>query len=248
VEVTRNPFIVMLTAINHSDNGGHFPSPKRAVIFACSSNFLVMKKILVMPQQPSRKLAVVAIVIGLCFLLPPHLVKAQPGWSLEFRPAVNFPAKKLGTVDLKTGAGLEGIIAYRFMPHLGVYAGWGWNKFSEEETTANGNLDYEETGYSLGLQFTHPIADSKLGYLVRGGGIYTHIETENEAGTIIEDSGHGIGWQVEGGLSVRLGERFQLIPGIRYRSLSRDLTQGSTRKNVDLNYFSAGLGIVWNLN
>ncbi len=200
-----------------------------------------------MPPHSAYLLPVLTLLMTLYLLLPAGTMHAQSGWSLEFRPAVNFPAKKLGVVDLKTGAGFEGSIIYSFLPHLGVYAGWGWNKFSTAETTSFGNFDYEETGYSFGLRFHHPIGDSKLGYVLRGGGVYNHIETENEAGKIIDDTGHGLGWEAEGGLSLRLGERWRLNPGIRYRSLARDLLQNGARTKVDLNYFSAGVGIALHL-
>jgi hypothetical protein len=196
------------------------------------------------PPLISRKV-LFPFLLGITVLFISNVAVAQNKWSITFRPGVNFPTKDLGDADLKTGFGLEGTVAYRFMPHLGVYAGWSWNKFSAEQSFAGTDTDFEETGYSYGLQFIHPIGSSKVNYLLRGGGLYNHIETENKEGDIIADSGHGFGWDIETGVSIPLGERWQFAPGIRYRALSRDIEIGTTKTPVDLNYISVGVGLSW---
>lgn len=167
---------------------------------------------------------------------------AQDRWSIELRPGINIATKKLGSADLKTGFGGEGTVAFRFLPHLAVYAGWGWNKFGSDQQLNGTELEYEETGYTYGLQFTHPIKDSRMSLMVRAGGLENHIEVEN-GNDIIADSGHGFGWQVEGGLVMPLGEKLRVMPCVRYRSLSRDLTIEGVKTSADLNYLSAGLGL-----
>ena len=104
---------------------------------------------------------------------------------------------------------------------------------------------FEETGYTLGLQFIYPFEKEKLGYLLEFGGILNHIEVENNNGDIIADSGHGLGWQAGFGLTIPLGERFSLMPAVRYRALSRNIEIGETKTAVDLNYVSGGIGLSW---
>lgn len=181
-----------------------------------------------------------------CFLLFTSITLAQESWSAELRPNLNFATKELGNADLNTGFGFEVALGYRFMEHLGAYAGWGWNQFSSEELTfaGRGDTDFEETGYTFGLQFIHPVANSEmLSYLFRAGGIYNHIEVENEGGDITADSGHGLGWEIGAGLQVDLGSNWNLRPQVGYRSLSRDIEIGNTSTDVDLNYISLGVGI-----
>jgi hypothetical protein len=146
---------------------------------------------------------------------------------------------------MENGLGLEGTIDYRFLPSLAVYAGWGWNKFSASQSFAGSNIDFEETGYRYGLQFIQPIGTTKFKYSISGGGLYNHIETENASGEIISDSGHGLGWDVEGGIHIPLGDRFSLIPTVRYHSLSRVIKIGTATTDVDLSYFSIGAGLRW---
>jgi opacity protein-like surface antigen len=181
--------------------------------------------------------------ISLVFLCTSPSAAAQDRWSLVVRGAANFATQDLGDADLDTGFGFEGTVAYRFMPHLAAYAGWGWNHFPAEQSFSGKDVDFEETGYTFGLQFMHPFGTSAIQYLIGAGGIYNHIEAENNDGDNIGDSDHGFGWQIEAGLSIPLGERWHVMPDLRYRSLSSDISVADSETTVDLNYLSAGVRI-----
>lgn len=170
---------------------------------------------------------------------------AQNKWSLEFRPGVDYATEDIADADLGLGFGAELTIAYRFMPHLAAYAGWSYNNFAVDQSFAGPDASFEETGYTFGLQFIHPIGESGLSYLVRAGGTYNHIEIENNDGDIIIDSGHGLGWQAEAGLVIPLSDKFSLLPSLRYRSLNRDIEIENVSTSVDLNYLSVGVGLSW---
>lgn len=180
-------------------------------------------------------------VAAMIFFIAPLETMAQARWSFDLRGAVAFPTQSLGEADLSTGFGVEPTFSYRFMPHLGAYAGWGWHQFNTDEMPAGTDMDVEETGYTFGLQFIHPIEGTSLSYFVRGGGIYNHIEIENDEGDIVSDSGHGLGWQAEAGIVVSLNDYWSLLPGVRYRALSRDIELENVTTNVDLNYVSVGV-------
>jgi opacity protein-like surface antigen len=187
--------------------------------------------------------SIAAIIVCVILTITTQSVYAQKKWSFEIKPGVNFATQKLGNASLKTGFGFEGVFAYKFMPHLAAYAGWSWNKFSAGKSFAGDNADFEETGYCFGLQFIHPIPNSNISYMIKGGGTFNHIETENSAGKIIDDTGHGFGWQAGAGISVPVGKRWLLVPEVRYRSLSRDINIQEIITPVNLNYISAGIGI-----
>jgi opacity protein-like surface antigen len=196
-----------------------------------------------MNYDKSMKGIVLTIFTVIALLMIAHTTFAQRKWSFELRPGVNFATKDLGDASLKTGFGIEGSIAYQFMPQLGAYAGWGWNKFSADQSFAGSKMDFNETGYCFGLQFVRPFKNSAVSYMIKGGGIYNHIETENNAGDIINDTGHGLGWQLGAGVKIPLTMRVFLTPEVRYRSLSRDIKTGEVNRPVDLNYVSAGVGL-----
>ncbi|MBK9254615.1 MAG: outer membrane beta-barrel protein [Saprospiraceae bacterium] len=187
----------------------------------------------------SKTIASLFMVAMMCFS---QIAFGQGRLSFELRPGVNVPTEKLGDVSLNTGFGFEGTFAYRFMPHLAIYGGWSWNKFASDMKINDTALDFEETGYTYGLQFIHPIGDSKMNIILRAGGLYNHIEVE-QGSEIISDTGHGFGWQVEGRLPILLGEKWSVIPSLRYRTLSRDLKIESVTNSVDLNYLLVGLGL-----
>ncbi|MFP4289075.1 MAG: porin family protein [Bacteroidales bacterium] len=164
-------------------------------------------------------------------------------FGFELRPGISMSTTKLGDADLKTGVGFEGMFEFRVIPSASVYAGWGWNKFGSEESFAGTNMDFEETGYVLGIRYTYPLNESPLSLFARGGGIYNHIEVENAGGDIVEDSGHGWGWQAEVGVDISMGSRWSLRPGLKYQALNRDLEFGSEVHSVDLNYLSLGVSV-----
>lgn len=180
------------------------------------------------------------IVVVIIFMWSSALSYSQNKWSAEFRPDINFPTEDFGDSKIGTGFGFELTGAYEFMEHLSAYAGWGYNTFKIEDS----EFDLDETGYTFGLQFIHPLGTSEsLSYLLRAGATYNHLELENAQGDSIDDSGHGFGYQLEIGINYDLGTNWDLRPTIRYRALSRDLHFEGTTNAIDLNYLSFGLGI-----
>jgi hypothetical protein len=181
-------------------------------------------------------------LLSAVLLLSASSLMAQNRWGLELRGGAAIPAQELGDADLGLGIGFEAMLAYHFMPHLGVYGGWGWTHFNADESFVGTDTDFEETGYTFGLQFIHPIADLPVNYMIRAGGVYNHIEAENDEGDITADSGHGLGWQAEVGVDVPLNDYWSLRPSVRYRALSRELEVELVTTEVDLTYVAASVG------
>jgi opacity protein-like surface antigen len=187
-----------------------------------------------------------AFIIALFLLaLTFSFAQAQEGrFAFELSGGPAWAVSQQGVSDLNVGAGFEGILHYRFMPHTGLYAGWGWNRFAAENSFAGDNADFEETGYVFGLQFKHPIGTSPLAYYLRAGGLYNHYEIENEAGEIMIDTGHGLGWQLAAGVDIALNESWHLTPGIKFNALERAYTNASVNSTLRINYLTARIGIL----
>lgn len=166
---------------------------------------------------------------------------AQNRWQTDLKAGVSTPVKKFWSNELKTGLGFDATIGYQVMPHLLLNTGWGWNHFSSDNTSD----EYEETGYTVGLQFAHPIQRSPLRFLVGAAAVYKHIEVESTEGSLSYDTGHGWGWQADAGLSIPLGKQTGLTPFVRYHSLARDLKTGTTTTPGELQCLTGGLGISW---
>lgn len=179
--------------------------------------------------------------------LTPLVAAAQENESrfgFEISTGLSVATNKLGDAVLNTGFGAEGIFHYRFIPSTGVYAGWGWNRFSSDNSFAGVNADFEETGYVLGLQFKQSVGRLPFSLYVRAGALYNHIEIENKEGDIINDSGHGWGWQAATGVDIRLSKKVSLTPGVKFNSLRRDIIFDGTARELKQNYLSLRIGLL----
>lgn len=165
-------------------------------------------------------------------------------FGFELSSGVSMATNKLSETTLNPGLGFEGIFHYRFLSHTGVYGGWGWNRLGAENSFAGDHVCFEETGYVLGLQFKHPFGESPVSYYLRAGGLYNHIETENAEGDIIDNSGHGLGWQLAAGIDVPMGKNWSFTPGVKFNSLSRETEFEGATKQLDLNYVSLRVGFL----
>lgn len=165
-------------------------------------------------------------------------------FGVEINGEASFVTTDLSGANLNTGLGFETILQYRVMPFTSVYGGWGYSHFNANESFAGSDVDFEQTGYILGLQFKHPFGNSPVSYFVRAGMLYSHIETENNDGDIISDTGHGIGYQVATGIEVSLGKNWSLAPGLKFNSLSRETEFEGENYQLDHRYVSARIGVI----
>lgn len=182
-------------------------------------------------------------VATLACLALPATAPAQSRFHFEVRPGIAIPTQDLADASLQTGLGFEGTVGYRFMSHLGIYAGWDWHHFNAKQSFAGADIDFEETGYAFGLRFQHPLGGEagKVALQLRGGGTLNHIEAENNSGDLVADTGHGLGWEAGVGLAVRLGG-WDMVPGARYRTLKRDFEVGATTTSGTLSYIAIEVG------
>ena len=185
------------------------------------------------------------VLLAMAFLLFSYNLKGQEKWSVEFRPGLNFPTSNIGNTSTQVGFGFELTGAYKIMPHLSAYAGWGLNQFKGEDNLAAENFTFEERGYTFGFQIIKPIGTSTFSYVGSAGAIYNHIELENTAGNIKGDTGHGFGWQIAAGIDYEFASNLSFRPMLRYRSLTRDLEIANVSSELKLNYISFGIGLAW---
>lgn len=188
----------------------------------------------------------VILMMAISFLIAGTAFSQENGkrFGVEINGEVSIVSSELAGASLSTGLGFETILQYRFMPFTSVYGGWGYSHFNTKESFAGSDIDFEQTGYVLGLQFKKPIENSPISYFVRGGLLYSHIETENNAGNIISDTGHGVGFQVAAGIEVSLGKNWSLAPGLKYNSLSGETMLEGSNYQLNLRYVSARIGII----
>lgn len=179
----------------------------------------------------------------LLLVLSASQASAQSRWAAEFRAGGGITTSDLGESELDPGLGFDVTVRYRLQPHLWVYGGWDWYHFMTSDTPAD--IDVEDTGYAFGLRFEHPVGTSPLSLWVRGGGIYDHVELEDEDGDLIADSGHDLGFEVGGGLAFGIADDWALTPGVRWRTVDHELDTGEGVADVELSYLALEIGVVW---
>lgn len=190
----------------------------------------------------TKTLLVLFFISAFCLGL--NAQENEKRFGFELSTGASVATQKLGGAELNPGFGVEGIFHYRFLPHTGVYGGWGLNKHTAETSFAGTDFHFEETGYVLGLQYKNTFGDSPLGYYFRAGGLYNHIEVENPDGDATHDSKHGLGWQLAGGLDVALGNNWSLTPGLKFNYLNREVENNGVDIPLEMRYVQVRFGIV----
>ena len=183
-----------------------------------------------------------ALTLSVIFSVVTIAQEKEKRFAFEVNAGPSFPTNEF-VENIQIGFGFDFSFQYKFMPHTSIYAGWGENWLSTESMNSENNLDYEETGYALGLDFRHPMGSSNISYFVRAGALYNHIETENANGDILNDTGHGFGYQLAGGVDINLGSNWSLTPGLKFNSLKRDSEFEGTLLKLDYQYISPRIGI-----
>jgi hypothetical protein len=183
--------------------------------------------------------------LALALIALPMTTQAQTRWRLEARTGAAFATQNLADASLDPGFGFEATVVYGFMPRISAYAGWDWYHFSSAEASFAGtNSDIEETGYAFGLRFEQPLGEAApVALRLRAGGTYNHVEVEDASGEITGDSGHGFGWEAGAALGITLGDRWELSPGVRYRSLTPDLDFAGPATSGSLEYVAVEIGV-----
>lgn len=162
--------------------------------------------------------------------------------GLEISGGPSFATNRFAT-GLKPGIGYDVTLHYRFMPHAGIYAAWEENWFSSETPEEN-NQDFEERGYILGLQFKHPVNESRFSYFLRAGALFNRVDAEDDNGIETGLSGHGPGFQLAGGIGIDLGNSWSLTPVVKYNSVLRYLDSEGVSMDVKYNYLTVRAGIL----
>lgn len=178
-------------------------------------------------------------------LLAAYPAAAQSPWAVDIRGGAAFPVEELGDVELDTGGGLGATLSWQVQPEFALYGGWDWANFTTGEPLGGVEVDVEMTGYNFGVRFERPAhpALGNLRYRIGAGGLFSHIEVEDDDGELVDDSEHGLGFEVEAGLLIPVGMQWTLVPGARFRSLSRDLELVEVELPVDLRYIQAEVGL-----
>lgn len=183
-----------------------------------------------------------AIVAGI-FLSVSAAAHADEGWHWELAADVAFPTGKFGPSRLKNGFGVDAVIAYGFTPQFASYFGWNWHTFRTDSALTGARVDLNESGFVLGLQWRDRLPQTRLDYRIRGGILINQFELEDGKKTSIAESGYGFGWELGAAVLLPIGGKWTLTPGVKLRSLSRDLRLQGQTQSLALRYLTLGAGV-----
>ncbi len=221
----------------------------------CHGNFMVliansvdkamitMKKLLKNLEEKTKcKLYVIGFIV-LMMMISLFEVEAQHKWAVELRPALNSPTLDLGNTEVVGKLGMEGIVTFQVTDRLAIFTGRSWNKFHCKQLDDSIDLDFSEIGFSYGIAYSRPIGASDIRFVISGAGLLSHTKALDSKDRVIASKRYGLGWQLESGLLIPIGNRWQIHPSIRYRSLLRDMPIESLSKTMEFRYISVGIGI-----
>ncbi|HSJ15782.1 MAG TPA: outer membrane beta-barrel protein [Longimicrobiales bacterium] len=187
-----------------------------------------------------RHLTTIVAIAALAGLVPAATQAQEAGrFSLDLRSGAVLPTADLGASALNPGMGLGLVANLQVMPHLNLYAGWDWARFTLEQDLGPFE-DMDVTGYSFGARFFAPSLGSVTPWL-RAGGVYDHIELEGDDRDDRVSADHTLGWEAGVGAAVPLGGRWALLPGVSYRSFSPELDEIGGKAYV--RYLTIDIGI-----
>jgi len=162
---------------------------------------------------------------------------AQEKFSFELRFGPSIPTEDLGDLVLDLGFGFETTFSYLINPAFGIYGGWGVRGFESN------TLDVGQTGYAIGLQYNHNLLKNAV-FRFRTGLTYEHIELLTDDGDSVDDSNHGVGYEIGAAIPIEFSDQWSFAPGIRFRSLKREIETNGVHSDVDLNYVALDVGFL----
>lgn len=125
-------------------------------------------------------------------------------------------------------------------PGFGVYATYSQTEF---EAANVANADLEDKGFSVGLTTGLPSLSPGISPWLGAGLVIHQLELDNEDDALDGGADEDLGFEVGGGLAVRLAPNIRLTPGIGYRQYGAEVGTLLAPGEFDVSYFTAGVGL-----
>ena len=190
-----------------------------------------------------RRLLAPALLLG-AGLAQPALAQTTPlPLAFEVRGGAGIP---IG--DFEDGAGtgwiVGGTVRYLFSPGFEGYAGYDYASFPGEDTDPDLDFDIRDHGLRLGVRADiRPAGAPAIAPWLESGLMVNRTSVSassgNASGSI--DADWALGFELGAGVSVPLGARAALTPGVRYRNHKADF--GEELGSTTVSYFAVDVGI-----
>lgn len=161
-----------------------------------------------------------AAVAAVAFAAPAHAqVPNVTPFSFEVRGGLVFPTGDFGESEEDVGEVTSGFTVganatYHFMPLLGIYAGYTYNRFGVEGLE---DLDVNDHGFNAGLRLAIPTPLLPIDPYVKGGAVFNKLGfTYDGDDEDFIDSDNSLGFEVGAGVGIVLGPTLSFTPQVTY--------------------------------
>ncbi len=167
-------------------------------------------------------LGLLSVVAAAAFAAPAHaqLPNFTP-FSFEVRGGLAFPTGDFGETEedvgsVETGYTVGANATYHFMPLLGVYAGYTYNRFGVEGLD---ELAVMDQGFNAGVRVAVPTPLIPIDPYVKAGLVYNSLSFEFDGeGEGFVESDNSLGYEVGAGVGISLGPKLSFTPQVTYTS------------------------------
>lgn len=170
-------------------------------------------------------LGLLSVVAAAAFAVPAHaqLPRITP-FAFEVRGGLVFPTGDFGQPseedvgEIESGITVGANATFHFMPMLGVYGGYTYNRFGVEGLE---ELDVVDQGFNAGLRVAIPTPLIPIDPYVKAGLVYNTVGFEfdgDDEGEELLESDRSLGFEVGAGLGIGLGQVLSFTPQVTYTS------------------------------
>ncbi len=196
-----------------------------------------------------RTISFFLALVFIFFLTGPGALRGQEGaFAFQIQGGWNFPLGDFragdGTWYGKAGQGPNFSMGFTFPAPgpLGAYVGFGQRSFECDTAVCPEGHRWTSTSFDVALRGV--VGKGRVRGWVQGG-----LHTNRMEGRILSAGGRGVrltsdgggGFEVGGGLLVRIGARTSLVPGVRYGWGEAPFPESAA---MDLRYLMVDLGIL----
>ena len=169
-----------------------------------------------------KTLGLLSLVAAAAFATPAHAqIPNVTPFSFEVRGGLAFPTGDFGedtgddSGDTQTGYTVGANVTFHFMPLLGIYGGYTYNRFGLENLD---DIDGVDQGFDLGVRLGVPTPLIPIDPYVKAGLIYHKLGVEGAAAgdDFIGDSDNSLGFEVGAGLGIGIGPKLSFTPQVTY--------------------------------
>jgi hypothetical protein len=170
-----------------------------------------------------KTLGLLSLAAATAFAAPAHaqLPNVTP-FSFEVRGGLAFPTGDFGedsgddAGDVESGTTLGANVTFHFMPLLGIYGGYTYNRFGVENVD---EIDFVDQGFNAGIRVAIPTPLIPIDPYVKAGLVYNKLGLAGDTDgleDLIPDSDSSLGFEVGAGVGIGLGPKLSFTPQVTY--------------------------------